>query len=77
MFKHYPECPFYYVPKHGSFTAQKAASAEIFRDSCRAKGQERDIAPFISTKLKKKKNFENCLYCVYVHVILLMHPTGQ
>jgi len=73
MFKHYPDCPFYCVPKQGRFTAQKA---ETFRDSCRAKGQDKRDKLCSSPRIinmKKKKHFENCLYYISVRVILFMH----
>lgn len=78
MFKHYPDCPIYFVPKHGRFTAQKAASAETFRDSCRAQGlDKRDKPRSTPQNYENKKNFEICRYYFSVHVILFMHLTGQ
>jgi hypothetical protein len=54
--KRYPGCPFYCVPKHGGFTAQKAASAETFCDSRRPQGQDkRDKARSSPQIIKIKK----------------------
>jgi hypothetical protein len=55
MFKHYPDRPFYCVRKHGRFTAQKVASAETFRDSCRAQGPDKRDKPLLSPQIMKIK----------------------